>query len=113
MGAGNYDSRLERLTFTPAAASSTGQRVPNWVPSDTFLWCSVDETNGRRSQNYGATETGSDVEIKVRNFPTLKVNDVLEDIEGTKFVIDQLRNGDNELICDCHRYDELDPTGLG
>lgn len=110
MAAGIYHTKLRRHTFTPNTSATTGQEVPAWVASGSYYWASVDETNGRRSQNYGATETGADVEIRIRNFPTLAINDVLEDGDGLKFHVDQIRNGTNELICDCHRFDTLDPT---
>lgn len=103
--AGQYTSYLQRKVWAPATNPSNNQDVDAWTASGVWYWCSVDELSGRRGTNYGGTLTGADVEIRVRNYPTLAAQDILEDGAGTKYVIDTVRIGDDELICDAHRYD--------
>lgn len=110
MAAGTYNYKLQRLTYTPATNGSTNQDVPGWTASGVWYWCSVDELSGRRGTNYGATLTGADVDIRVRNWPDLAAQDILSD--GTLYYqIDSLVYGDDEWVCDAHRFDAAELEG--
>lgn len=104
--AGAYNARLRLLAGTRTKDPTTGQDVLTHAPYG-YLWCSVEETNGRRQSEFGATQTGADATIRVRNFPAVTVDDLLEDGSGVVWHIDAIHNGDNELLLDCYRHDTL------
>jgi hypothetical protein len=106
--AGEYASRLLWLQGTRNKDTNTGQDVLSHAENG-YLWCSVTETNGRTGQDYGAVQTGADVEIRVRNYPAITTEDLLKD-EGYELVyhIDSVIEGDNELIAQCYRNDFLE-----
>lgn len=104
--AGDYGSRLRWLQLS-TAADDTGDSPQTYVPVG-FLWASVDETNGRRQDEAGATQTGVDAEIRVRNYPAVLATDLLEDTYlGYVWHLDSIRNGNDELIIDAYRNDTL------
>lgn len=104
---GEYGSRLRWLVCVRETDPDTGSVEESFVPSG-WLWCSVEETSGRRQSEYNAPETGANADIRVRNFPALSALDILEDEDaGYYWKVDSIHNGDNELVCDCYRRDEL------
>ncbi len=105
-GAGIYNTRLRRLVGTRTEDATTGQEVLTHAGTG-YLWCSVEETNGRRQSEYGATQTGADATIRVRNYPTVTVDDLLEDTDGNIWRIDAIHAGDNELVLEAFRHDTL------
>lgn len=102
-----YNTRLRWLQRSTETDNITGDGVDTFVPAG-YLWASVDETNGRRQEDTGATHTGVDVEIRIRNYPAVEATDLLEDeFQGYVYHIDSIRNGEDELIVDAHRDDTL------
>jgi len=106
MGAGNYPDRLRRLVRSTDKNAQNGQDEETFTPG-AYYWCRVETPNGRRQKDYGATQTGADVTIFVRNFPTLTALDRLTD-GATVYVVESVRPGVNELIAEGNYFDELD-----
>lgn len=108
MAAGIYTSRLLWLKCTKTKNEDNGDLEDAWA-ANGYLWCSVEETNARRGQNeYDAAQSGVDVEIRVRNYPALSTTDRLEDsYYGYTYVLEGIRNGDDELIVDGFRRDSF------
>lgn len=105
--AGNYNIRLRWLKLNSENDGSTGDMIDTFTPNG-YLWASVDETNGRRTEDAGAPQTGVDVEIRIRNYPAVEATDLLQDdFDGYVYHIDSLRNGDDEIIVDAYRDDTL------
>lgn len=105
--AGLYNTRLRWLVCTRTRDEDTGDLVGTHSPNG-YLWCSVVETNGRRQTDAGATQTGADAEIRVRNYPTVSPLDLLEDeVLGYVWHLDSISNGDDELIVTAYRNDVL------
>lgn len=110
--AGEYDTRLRWLQCVKTINTTNGDREGVFVPNG-YLWCAVEETNSRRQSEYNATQTGADVEIRVRNYPDLEATDRLQDVEsGYVYKLDGIRNGDDELIVDGYRLDVLNDTDV-
>lgn len=112
MGAADYGSRLILLRATKTT-QTTGQpeRVYNAV---RYLWAGVEETNARREDVGHGTQTGVDVEIRIRNYPDVTTDDLLKDkYFGYVFRIVGIRNGDDELIVDAYRWDTLVDYTIG
>jgi head-tail adaptor len=107
--AGNYPDRLRRLVRSVTKNTDNGQDEESFTPGDWY-WCRVEVTNGRRQQDYGANQTGADVTITFRNYPTLSALDRMTD-GTTVYELDNIRQGDNELIADGYYYDDLDIGG--
>lgn len=103
--AGNYPDRLRRLVRSVTKNTANGQDEESFTQGD-YYWCDIEYTNGRRQTDYGATQTGADVTITFRNYPTLSALDRMTDGTST-YVIDNIRYGDNELIADGFYYDDL------
>jgi head-tail adaptor len=111
MAAGQYKDRLTWLKRTVAKNPNNGQDEETFTENG-FLWGSVELTTGRKSIDYGAEQTGADATIRLRNYPTVSALDRLElKAEGELWVIDHVRRGDNELICEVMKYDELNLGG--
>lgn len=107
-GAGEYGDRL-RWFKQSKTKDSIGQDVESFNDNG-LLWGSISINNGRRQVAYGATETGWDAEIRVRNLPALRTQDRLFAVEWNEtYIIDTIARGpnNNELICQCVKYDEL------
>ena len=103
--AGTYPYRLQRLVRTITKDTTTGQDEETFTPG-AYYWSNVEITNGRRQRDYGADQTGSDVTVYVRNFPTLTAQDRLTD-GITTIVIESIRRGDKEWICEGNYYDDV------
>jgi len=86
--------------------STNGQDEETFTPG-SYYWCRVEIGSGRRQRDYGANQTGADVTVYVRNYPTLTALDRMTDGTAT-LVIESIRAGDNEWICEAHYYDDLD-----
>lgn len=105
--AGNYGNTKLRWLQRATTTDDTGDGVDVYLPNG-FLWASVDEQNGRRQEDAGATQTGVDVEIRVRNYPAVQATDLLQDrYMGYVYHIDSIRNGNDEIIIDAYRDDTL------
>lgn len=110
--AGNYvQTRLIWLVPTITTDATTGEEIQVHARNEDqpYLWASVEELAGRRQTDTGATQTGVDVEIRVRNYPAVNVKDLLKD-EYQEYVyrLDSIRNGDDEIVIDAFRYDSLE-----
>lgn len=106
--AGEYNKRLRWLTPTITKDADVGQDVYTHE-NNGYLWCNVDEYNGRRTNEFNAVQTGADAIIRVRRYPDVTVHDLLLDEANDYFWhIEQKHIGDNEVILDCHRNDELE-----
>ncbi len=103
MAAGDYTTRLQRLVYSPIPNTSYGGENINHVPG-SFYWCNLERQSGRNSQQYGATLTGAEVVVRVRNYPALTAQDRLTDGE-TVIILDTVRRGDNELIAEGYFLD--------
>lgn len=107
MGAGNYYDRLRLHVRSIDKNTANGQDEETFTP-DAYLWGRVEVESGRKQADYGANQTGADATIYVRNLPTVSALDRIEAVEWEEtWVIDRVRRGNNELILDCFRYDEL------
>ena len=109
MAAGRYNTRMRLHTRSLTKDANTGEEVESFTASATYLWCNVDETNGRREVSYKVRLTGADATISVRQYPDLSALDRLEDVgTGQVWRLDWVRRGTNELVCDAFRWDELE-----
>ena len=106
--AGYYSDRMRRLVRSTTKDDNNGQDVESWTEGD-YLWCHIEQTTGQRPTDYGATETGQDAEISIRNYVTILPQDRLYSVEWDEtYIVDTIRRGDNEIVCECHRYDLLE-----
>lgn len=105
MGAGNFTDRLQRLVRSTTKNTDNGQDEETFTPGDWY-WCRIEVTGGRRQEDYGAMQTGADATIFIRNTPALTALDRMQD-DTTVYVLDNIRQGDNELIVEARYYDEL------
>lgn len=111
MKAGEYKDRLKWLKRTTTKNPNNGQDEETFTDNGS-LWASVELTTGRKAIDYGAEQTGSEATIRIRNFPSVSALDRLElTSEGEWWVIDHVRRGDNELVCDVMKFDELNLGG--
>jgi len=107
MGAGEYSSRLRWLLCSRTTDSTTGDEIEVHSPNG-YLWCSVDESNGRSGTDEGAVQTGADAQIRIRNFPAVTTLDILlDEAAGYYWKIVSIHNGSNEMRCDAYRNDTL------
>jgi head-tail adaptor len=106
MGAGDYPDRL-RWFVQSTTKDSVGQDVETFTDNG-LLWGSISPNSGRRQPDYGATQTGWDAELRVRNMPALKTEDRLYAIEWDEtYIIDTIVRGNNELVLQCVKFDTL------
>jgi head-tail adaptor len=107
--AGDYRHRLSHLIASRLRNDETGEDEETHTPSG-YLWCNVNETNGRRGIELGATQTGADATIRIRNYPSVKATDLLRDeARSHTWRIDSIHRGEDELIATCYRLDSLLP----
>ncbi len=105
---GDYYDRLQRLTRSVTKNPDNGQEEETFTPSE-YLWGRIDYANSRRQKDYGSDQTGADGIISIRNYPTLSPLDRLYSQEwGEVWVIESIKRGNNELICECSKFDDLD-----
>jgi head-tail adaptor len=98
---------MRRQVRSVSKNPTTGQEVETFADGSLY-WCRIEVESGRRQQDYGAQQTGTDATIYVRNMPELSALDRLYAVEWAEtWIIDSIMRGDNEMICDCYRYDEL------
>jgi head-tail adaptor len=108
MNAGKYAERLTWKRRTTTKNTVNGQDVETFIDNG-FLWANIEITSGRKQTDYGAEQHGADATIRVRNWPTLSALDRLYSAEWDElWIIANLRRGDNELVCECVKYDALD-----
>jgi len=105
MGAGNYPDYLTRLVRSTTKNTNNGQDEESFTDGSSY-WCRVEYQSGKREVLMGGNQTGADVQIFVRNAPELTALDRFTDGETT-FVIDSVRPGTDELICDGYYLDSL------
>ena len=111
MGAGEYADRLKWKKRTITKNAANGQDEESFADNG-FLWAAIELTAGRKQTDYGATQTGADATIRIRNLPAVSALDRLEAVEWEElWVIDHVRRGDNELVCECVKFDALDVGG--
>lgn len=114
MGVGKYSDRVRVLDYDPTTNEDNGQAVPNWTASSVYYWCSIEETNGRKQENYGgAVRTGADATIAVNGYPTIDPRAHLLDQFGTRWVIETVHQGDNEMVVEAYRFDSEVPLPGG
>lgn len=105
-GAGDYGDRLKWYKQS-IAKDELGQDVESFADNG-LLWGNIEVTNGTKQTSYGAAETGWDAMVKIRNMPPLRTQDRLYSVEWQEtYVIEHIARGNNELICQCVKYDEL------
>jgi head-tail adaptor len=104
--AGQYPTRLRRLVRSTSKDAANGQDEETFTPG-AYYWCRVEMPNGRRQRDYGAIQTGADVTVFVRNYPTLTALDRLTD-GNTTLILESVRAGENEWICEANYFDDLD-----
>jgi head-tail adaptor len=105
--AGAYNQRLTWLQGTRTKDTETGEMVLTHEENGS-LWGSVEITNGRKATEYGAEFTGGDGEIRLRNTPAVTVDDMLRDGGGITYHIEDIIEGDNELILTVYYNDTLE-----
>ena len=108
--AGEYNERVRRLVRSVAKDGTTGQDKETFTPSE-LLWAKIDVGSGRKQRDYGAEQTGASATISIRNYYPLTALDRLYSLQwGETWIVETVHRGENEIICDCHRYDALDNT---
>ncbi len=105
--AGTYSDAVVRLVCTRVKSADNGQEVETFADGAS-LWTRIEIESGRRQEDYGAEQTGVQATIRVRNFPALTALDRFRDGDGQIYIIETIRPGDDEWICDCHAYDALE-----
>ena len=111
MKAGDYANRLTWRKRTVTTDTTSGEEIESFADNG-FLWCAFSTFVGRVRRDYGSDQTSADLTVRVRNYPALSALDRLYSSEWDEtYVIDSIGRGDNELVCDCFVYDdlELDP----
>ena len=108
MGAGQYPDHM-RLQVRSLEKNTVNGQDREVFTNSQYLWCRIEINNGRRQRDYGATQTGADATIYVRNFLTgIQATDRLISIKwGDTWMIDNIRRGDNEMIADVFKFDTL------
>lgn len=105
--ASEYSTRLLWLKGTGTKDNDNGD-TPVTVAPNGYLWGSIDITNGRRQEEHGIKDvTGGDGEIRLRNYPSITVDDLLRDGYGVTYHIEDIIEGDNELILTVYYHDTL------
>ena len=108
--AGEYGERMQRLVRSITKDGVTGQDKEHFTPSE-LLWCKIDVGSGRQQRDYGGEQTGATGTIAVRNYYPVSALDRLVALQwGETWIIQTVHRGDNEMICECYRYDSLDTT---
>jgi len=102
---GDYPNRLRRFARTVVKNAATGQDVEAFTGA-SYLWCRIETNNSKKQKDFGGEQTGTDQTIYVRNFPTLKATDRLKLLDLT-YIITSIQVGENELILDCTKFDDL------
>lgn len=104
---GTYDTRFQWLRRSTTKNAQNGQDEETFT-GNGYLWGALEQTTGRTSSDYGAEQTGADVEIRVRNYPTLSPLDRLYSAEWDEtYILDSIRRANNELVIEAHVYDDL------
>jgi head-tail adaptor len=103
--AGDYSSRMEWMQQS-FVQNSLGEKEEVFT-SNGYLWCCIDTQTGRRQTDYGAPRSGATATIRIRNYVGVVPLDRLRNAEfGEFWVIDSISYGDDELICDCYRFED-------
>lgn len=106
--AGDYSDRIRRHVCTQTVNPANGQEEETFTPSN-YLWARIEIDSSRKQQDYSSQQTGVDATIYIRNYPTLSPLDRLYSQEWDElWIIQSIKRGNNELICDCLRFDELE-----
>lgn len=100
--AGEYRYALQRMTLRQPEADDGGP--PDlWDEGDQYR-CAIDELSTVQRIQAGIQVQTVICTVRLRQFPTLNVGDRLRDnLTGELYDVEGIRNGDNELICDCVR----------
>lgn len=104
--AGKYNQRLTWLRVIETKDNDNGDTVKTHEDNGE-LWGSVEITNGRKQEEYGADVTGGDGEIRLRNYPVVGVKDLLRDTYDVTYHITDIIQGDNEIILTVYYHDTL------
>ncbi len=105
--AGDYSDHCQLLKRTLTKDPATGQDVEAF-PANGYLWCAVEINSARRQESLGASQTGVAATIRIRNYVTVSALDRLYLAEwGETWILETIRRGDNELIAEAHRFDDL------
>lgn len=108
--AGKYTENLTWKQRTITKDTTNGQDVESFT-NNGFLWCAIDSVTGTQRRDYGSEQTAADVIVRVRNYPSLSALDRLYSAKWDEtYIIEDIGRGDDELICRCYRYDELEGT---
>lgn len=111
MGAGEYADRLTWKKRSTTKNADNGQDEESFADNG-FLWANIDMTAGRKETAFGSPQTGADAIVRIRNLPAVSALDRLYSAEWEElWIIDHVRRGDNELVCECYKFDALDVGG--
>jgi hypothetical protein len=103
-GASDYSYRLKWYVGSRTTDTDSGEKKLQ-LSANGYLWCNVEETNGRRGDEAGE-RTGADATIRLRNYPAITVDDMLLDETFDQWWrIDTLYQGDNEMVLQAFRHD--------
>lgn len=106
--AGEYYDRATRMIRSVSKNAQNGQEEETFTEGATY-WARIEYASGRKQKDLGAVQTGNEGTIYVRNYPTLSPLDRLYAPEyGETWVIETIRKGSNELICEAYLYDDLE-----
>ena len=105
--AGDYTDRCQRITRSLVKDSTTGQDREVFTPSE-LLWTKIEVSAGRKQRDYGVEQTGATATISIRGYYPLMATDRLLALQwGETWIIENIHRGENEIICECHRFDAL------
>jgi hypothetical protein len=106
--AGDYTRKLRWLKNVTPTSTTTGDRTPATYTAAGYLWCNVVEETGQHDTEHGAVEAGAAGTIRVRNYPALSALDLLKDEQrNIVWHIDSIHRGDDEIILDAYRLDDM------
>lgn len=103
MGAGKYGYRFQWLQCVRTTDTSTGDR-PKTYAENGYLWGSIDVSSASEQDEFGAVRETVSGTVRLRQFPEVSALDRLYLSEWDEtYLIDGVRWGDNEMICDVHK----------
>jgi SPP1 family predicted phage head-tail adaptor len=103
--AGDYDTLFTWLKQSEDA-DIVGQEIETFTPNGT-LWGALKYGSGSKNKDFESDQTGVTATIRIHNYPDLSALDRFS-VGDETFLIETIVPGDDELVCECIRYDTLE-----
>ena len=101
-GSGEYSERFEHLVCVRTTDTTTGDK-PKTYTGGSFYWGGIAIDSATEQTEFGAVRPTTLGTITLRNYLNISALDRLRWVQYDQlFVIDGVRYGDNETICDVH-----------